>query len=208
MNGEWKEELPRMRRHIDQEIGRRAALMKEHLKVGGALEKSTEYFENANMARSVVQSVAEATQKHIEFHISSIVTMALQSVFPDPYTFELRFLQRRNKTEADLIFIKNGNETDDLLNAGGGGPADIASFALRIALWSIKKTQPVQILDEPMRFVSRDLQTKVSMLMKELSDKLGVQFIVVSHIPELCGEAHNIIKIENSGGESKILLER
>jgi DNA repair exonuclease SbcCD ATPase subunit len=202
-----KEQLAEMRSRIDRKIGSREALLNEHSKAMEALNSASTLYDNLLQARAVVQNVAETTQKRIEYHISNLVTMAMESVFPDPYLFNLRFVQRRNKTEADLVFIKSENETDDILNAGGGGPADIAAFALRIALWSIKKSRAFQLLDEPMRFVSRNLQPKVSALMKELSSKLDMQFVVVSHIPELCEQADKGISIVNIDGASEVKLQ-
>ena len=128
----------------------------------------------------------------------------MASVFPDPYEFQLRFVQRRNKTEADLIFLKNGNETDDLINTAGGGAVDIASFALRIALWSIKRTRSVMIIDEAFRFLSLDLQQKASDMIKQISTKLGLQIIMVSHLPEIVTSADRIINIEYKNGESYV----
>lgn len=200
MHGQIKD----LQRNLENLSGK-VSLLKEQKTECDAMKKSLElHLDNLLKAREVVSKVAQATQEKIEYHISNLVTMALASVFPDPWKLQLRFVERRNKTEADLIFIKGDNETDDLLNAGGGGPADIAAFALRIALWRIRETAPIMILDEPMRFVSRDLQPKVSALLKELSDKLGIQFIIVSHIPELCECANKIIEIENVNGESII----
>lgn len=156
------------------------------------------------MARNAVQIAAGNIQKKLEYRINNIVSMALAAVFPDPYEFELRFVARHNRTEADLLFTKNGNTTDDILNAGGGGPADVASFALRLAFWSIGRTQAVQILDEPTRNVSRQFQPKVSLLIKELSDKLSIQFIVISHVQELYEQADRVFQVTNVNGESVV----
>jgi DNA repair exonuclease SbcCD ATPase subunit len=132
--------------------------------------------------------------------------MALATVFPDPYTFSLRFVERRNTTEADLIFSKNGNETDDLLNTGGGGVADIASFALRIALWSLKKSRATFILDEPDKFLHNpDYQEKASSMMKELCEKMGIQIILVSDQERIIAAADKVIRIENRNGVSSII---
>ena len=158
---------------------------------------------NCQKARAIVQVVAEETQKKIEYQISNLVSLALASVFPDPYEFCLRFVQKRNKTEADLIFIKNGNEGDPI-NVSGGGALDVASFALRAAIWSIKPSNNVMILDEPFHFLSRDLQDKCSSMIKMISDKLKLQFIIVSHIPEITEAADRVFKITNSNGISEV----
>lgn len=196
-------ELKKMRDKLNQDKGKRNLLI-EQLKQSE--ENATKYetlYENCLKARMVVQEVAESTQKSIEFHISNLVTMALASVFPEPYEFNLRFVQRRNKTEADLIFSKNGNETDDILNAGGGGVADVASLALRIALWSVKKTRPTFLLDEPTKFLHNPTyQEKASEMIKEISSKLGIQIIMVSDQYDIIKSADKVIKIKNKDGVS------
>ena len=156
-------------------------------------------------ARAIVQKVAEDCQKKIEFQISNLVSLALASVFPDPYEFKVSFVQRRNRTECDLLFVKNDEECEPL-TAAGGGVVDIASFALRVAIWSLKKTRPTFILDEPAKFVSVDLQSKVSAMLKELSEKLKIQIIMVSHLPEIVWSADKIFRVENIKGESKITV--
>ena len=120
---------------------------------------------NCSKARAIIQVVAKETQETVEERISNLVSLALSSVFPDPYEFKLRFVLRRNKTEADLIFIKRGNEGNPI-DVGGGGVLDVTSFALRVAVWSIKPTNNVFIQDEPFHFLSRNLQAKCSQMIK------------------------------------------
>jgi DNA repair exonuclease SbcCD ATPase subunit len=159
-------------------------------------------YENSTKAREIVQIVSAKTQQKLEYQISNLVSSALSSVFADPYAFTLRFVQRRNKTEADLIFTKSNNETDDLINTAGGGAVDIASFALRIALWSIKRSRPIMIIDEAFRFLSLDLQEKASDMIKEISSKLGIQIIMVSHLPGMIQCADRVVEIKYENGES------
>jgi DNA repair exonuclease SbcCD ATPase subunit len=108
-----------------------------------------------------------------------------------------------NKAECDLLFVKDGQEIDPL-TAAGGGAIDVASFALRAAIWGIKPTRPVFILDEPFRFVSVDLQEKCSEMLKKISETLGVQIIMVSHLPNIIGSADEIFKVQYVNGESKV----
>lgn len=157
--------------------------------------------DNCRKARSFVQIVAEETQKKIEFQISNLVTTALAAVFPDPYEFVARFVQKRNRTECDLLLIKNGKECDPL-SSTGGGVVDVAGFALRVAIWALKKTRAVFILDEPFKFVSVDLQTKCSLMLKEISEKLKVQILMVSHLPNIINSADKVFQIENIKGEA------
>lgn len=189
-------------------------LIEEQAKRKVYLEQLTDYQSNkigqeqrydfAQKARMIISEVAKTTQQHIEIQISTLVSSCLAAIFPNPYEFQLRFVQIRNKTECNLVFIKNGNETNDLLYTGGGGVSDIASFALRVSIWCIQKTRPTIILDEPFRFVSVDLQKKCSALLKELSIKLGLQIIMSSHLPELIEGADKLFLCEYEKGISQV----
>jgi len=192
-----------LRTKYEQAVGQRNMLNKQLTDVEIRIKTQEAHLLNCSKARSIIQTVAESTQKKIEHHISSLVTMALAAVFPDPYTFVLRFVKRREKTEADLLFVKDGNEGSPM-DVSGGGPLDVASFALRTATWAIKPTRNVLILDEPGKYISRDLQSKFSEMIKYLNVKLGLQFLIVSHIPEITECADKVFVITNIGGVSNV----
>lgn len=152
-------------------------------------------YRDALKAREVINIVAKETQQQLEMRITNIVTMALAAVFPDPYEFKLVFNERRNQTEADLLLVRDGEELSPVEGAGGG-VLDVVSFALRIAVLLMSNYRRVIILDEPFRHLSADLQSKASEMMKMLSDKLGIQFIMVSHEEGIIDCADNIITIK------------
>jgi len=190
-----------LRAKYEQAVGQRNMLKKQLTDVEIRIETQEAHLINCQKARTIIQTVAETTQRKLEGHVSNLVTMALAAVFPDPYTFILRFVKRREKTEADLIFVKDGNEGSPM-DVSGGGPLDVASFALRTATWAIKPTRNVLILDEPFKYLSRDLQSKGSEMVKHLSDKLSLQFLIVSHIPEIIECADKVFNVTNENGTS------
>jgi len=148
-------------------------------------------------AKTVVQQVAIKTQEQLQYHISDITSLALEAVFPEPYKLELKFETRRNKTECDILFTRDGLEIDPL-EASGGGVVDVAAFALRIASWSLSqnKTRPTIILDEPLKWVSEGLKESAASMLKQVSAKLGIQFIVVTHEPKLTQYADKIFEVK------------
>lgn len=156
-------------------------------------------------AQLVIQEVARKTQEELRFRIESIVTMALEAVFSDPYQFVIEFEVKRNQTEARCVFERDGERVDPM-TATGGGAVDIAAFALRVTLWSLRRPRPraTLLLDEPFRFVSRDLQLRAGMMMRELSEKLGVQFIVVTHNKDLIDAADRVIEVSQRDGKSRV----
>ena len=197
--------IEELRRKLIKQTVEKETLQKNLAETKSSLEKEEMFLDNCQKARTIVQIVAQETQAKVEYHISNLVSMALSSVFPDPYEFALRFAQRRNKTEADLLFVKDGKEGYPL-DMSGGGPIDVASFALRVATWSIKSTRRTMVLDEPGKFISRDLQIKFSEMIKHLSSSLGLQFIIVSHVPEITEAADKIFEVTNKNGESKVIV--
>ncbi len=168
-----------------------------------SLDKEEENYEEA---LRIAQVVAEETQSELSFHVSDIVSHALTAVFDDAYKFELKFIQKRNKTEAELSFTRDGNDIDPM-NACGGGVVDIASFALRMAMLMLqRKRAPILILDEPFRFVSSDYQEKAGLLLQELSHRLGIQIIMVTHNEFLENIADKVFSVRNIKGKAKVAL--
>jgi ABC-type arginine transport system ATPase subunit len=133
-------------------------------------------------AREIVREVGMQTQQQLQYHISDITSLALEAVFDDPYKLIVEFVQRRNKTECDLYFERN-DERADPITATGGGAVDIAAFALRVASWSMGNphTRNVLLLDEPFKHLKGEVENKrVLEMVREISQKLGLQIIMVS----------------------------
>lgn len=137
---------------------------------------------NNEEAQAHIQTVAQATQEQLKFQIKEIVTLALAAVFDNPYEFEPDFQQRRNQTECDLWFVRNGERLHPF-SASGLGAVDVAAFALRVALYSLQKphTRPILILDEPFhRLKGEEANKRAIQMVKMVSEKLKLQILMVS----------------------------
>ena len=157
-------------------------------------------------AREIIRKVGMDTQAELEISISDIATLALESVFGDSaYKLGISFIQRRNKTECDLYFERDGNRVDPL-TASGVGAVDVAAFALRIASWSmsVPHSRNCIILDEPFRFLSENYQEQASMMLSEISKKLGIQIIMISHNLTLASSADRVFSVSIRKGISNI----
>lgn len=185
-------------------------LLREELELSS---KRLDYVENQakvlERSQQVIQEAAKRTQEQLEYQISELVTLALTSVFPQPYNMVLRFENKRGRTEAGLYFKdEQGNEVSPM-EASGYGVVDVASFALRLALWTMRrpKSRATIILDEPFKFVSKDLQPRVADMLRDLSDRLRVQFIIVTHEETLVDAANRVFRVRKNGNESKVIVE-
>ncbi len=157
-------------------------------------DKKESELNNSIKARSLIQEVANDTQKNLEYHISNIVTTALQSIFPDPYNFTIEFVSKRNKTECNIWFEKDDEYFDPMFSSGGG-VLDITSFALRASYRNLEGSRPVLIMDEPMKFLSADLRVHAAETMRRISESLGIQIIMVTNLEELLDSGDKVFKV-------------
>ena len=191
------------RRKLEQLRGRQdhltEAIQKSQKLAAGLRQEIIE----TEQAQVIIQEIAERTQKEIQFHIEEIVTTALEAVFDNPYSFRMDWSIKRGKVECAFYLERDGKRYTPLSSVGGG-VIDVASFALRIAMWSLQRprSRPVIILDEPFRFLSRDLQPRAASIVKTLSDRLGIQFIIVTHSPffeQAAGSGDKIFQFTEEG---------
>lgn len=180
--------------HIRQKVGHHAAAYAaSRLRVKQEkreLETANARVVSARVALRMAQEVARAVQEKAHHQIADVVTQSLAAVFDEPYTFRIVFEQKRNRTEASLVFERGGQLVDPM-TAAGGGVVDVAAFALRLSclLLSRPPLRRLLVLDEPFRFVSAEYRPRVRKLVEALASDFGVQFLMVTHMPELeCGK--------------------
>lgn len=194
--------LKSLQSDLEQRRGRRDQLQQQLEKAEVERKQAKRGLWVSERAQIILQQVAQATQQELEYHVSELVTLALSGVFPDPYQFKLRFVVRRGKTEADLLFLRGEQEIDPL-SASGGGIVDVAAFALRVALWRLSNgLRPVLVLDEPFKWVSLSYLPAAGEMLRSLSEKMGVQIILVTHLEPLIEVADKVFRVQQVSGES------
>lgn len=197
--------IDQFRKDLEQLKGRRKQIESKIQENKTNIKLYKKEKEDTEKAQLIIQKVAKETQDEIIIHISDIVTLALNSIFDEPYEFKLDFVPKRGKTEAEIYFLKEDKKIDPMRSSGGGA-VDIASIALRIALWSLSNRDNTIILDEPMKFLSKNYLEKAIDMIKMLSDKLKIQFILCSHIEELIEKADRLFCVYIKNGVSKIKI--
>lgn len=175
-----------MDERIDRELAEHhhaKRLVKEERK---ALAKAKLHLAAIEQAQQICQGVAQAVQQNANAQIASVVSRCLEAVFDDPYRFEIKFHQRRGKTEAELVFLRGDLEADPM-TAAGGGVVDVASFAARVAclVLSRPRLRRVLILDEPFRFLDAGRRERIGELLLALAKEMRIQFVVVTHSDQL-----------------------
>lgn len=190
-------DLETCRRKLDRLITERSLAVRTVQQERQALRDARQRLEDALRAQTFVQSVAEAVQRSAHAQIAGVATRCLKAVFGEnAYSFEIDFVRKRGKTEAEFWFVRDGQRVD--ADAVGGGILDVTSFALRLACLLLSRPQrrKLLVLDEPFRFLSKNFRPAVASLLLQLSRELNVQIVMVSHAAELA-----IGKVIRLGGE-------
>lgn len=157
-------------------------------------------------AQLILQESARLTQEHLQYRIGTLVTLAMEAVFDDPYRLEVLFENARGRTQASINFMR-GDEILSPLDASGGGAVDVAAFGLQVSLWTLQnpKTRPVLFLDEPLKWLKGgSLPEKGAAMLQEISQKLGIQIIMVSHAPELISHADKVFRVTKKNNISTV----
>ena len=172
-----------------QEIHHKLIYAKQHredLRYGKYIkEKETETAE-AEYAVSLetqrlIREASQLTLSNLSVRIGTIVTKALTQVLGEGYKFNLDFDIRYNKLAADMYLEKDGKRYD-LKRDNGDGVVDIVALALRVAILCLdrRKLRRLLILDEPCGAVSVNYQPVLGKMIKQLSDMLDLQVIMVA----------------------------
>lgn len=171
---------------VDRLVVEKEVAKTNHARLMISVEENEQHHLNVEEAQRLAQSVAKTVQEQAHSQISKVVSRCLSTTFDNPYKFRVVFEEKRGRTEARLVFLRDELEVDPM-TASGGGVLDVGAFALRLAclMLSRPRLRRVLILDEPFRFVSREYRGRIRALLEGLAEEMGVQFIMVTHIKDL-----------------------
>ena len=174
------------RKTVNRRLGELQAARAEVTAATAALEEAGERQESLKGALVVAQAVAQEVQERAHRQIADVVSRSLEAVFDEPYSFKIKFEQKRGRTEASLVFDREGEEVDPM-TASGGGVIDVASFALRISCLMLSRPplRRLIVADEPFRFVSAEYRPRVRALVETLAKEMDCQFVIVTHQEEM-----------------------
>lgn len=178
--------LRQTRKLVDGLLEKQRSVHKLVAEEFASLCRAEDNFTHCEQAQQVIQHVVQTVQQTAHKQIAEVVSKCLQTVFEEPYEFVIRFERRRGKTEAELVFVRDGIEVQPI-DAAGGGVVDLAGFALRLAclILSRPRRRKVLVLDEPFKFVHGDKnRQRVRQLLLSLAKEFDVQFIISTGIPE------------------------
>lgn len=170
------------------------------------IKEKEEQLKNINKARWVLSEVSKQTQINFKYYVEDLMTLALKSVFKDrDFKFKIDFNIKRNKPECVFLIQEGEEEPFFPKDEMGGGIRDLISFVLRIVFWSLQRprTRNIIILDEPFKRLGK-LSVLAGEMVKEISQKLNLQIIIITHNSDLIGVADRCYKVKYNGKFSEV----
>jgi hypothetical protein len=172
-----------------QEIHDKLAYAKQHREnienqrksIEVSFDKSEQEYAVSLETQRLIREASQLTLSNLSVRIGTIVTKALTQVLGEGYKFNLDFDIKYNKLAADMYLEKDGKRYD-LKRDNGDGVVDIVALALRVAILCLdrRKLRRLLILDEPCGAVSINYQPVLGKMIKQLSDMLDLQVIMVA----------------------------
>ena len=172
-----------------QEIHDKLAYAKQHREnlenqrksIDVSFEKSEQDYAVSLETQRLIREASQLTLSNLSVRIGTIVTKALTQVLGEGYKLNLDFDIKYNKLAADMYLEKDGKRYD-LKRDNGDGVVDIVALALRVAILCLdrRKLRRLLILDEPCGAVSVNYQSVLGKMIKQLSDMLDLQIIMVA----------------------------
>ena len=173
--------LKTRRNQVNEMLSDHKRALQQHTKEKLGLRQCKRRRRTLEQAQAYAQQIAQQVQTKAHNRIAGVVSRCLEAVFDEPYAFKLLFETKRGRTEAKLIFERDGLEVDPM-TASGGGVVDVASFALRLSNLMLSRP-PLRrfiAMDEPFRFVHVEYRERLEDLLNTLAEEMGVQFLMVS----------------------------
>ena len=200
-------EIADHKKRVDRLKTEQRLLLRTKQELEQYINEKEKVVDDLTKARWVLSEVLRITQEKFTGYVENLVTMAIQAIWDRKTKFIARFEIKRNKSECQLLVQEGDGEPFVPKDEDGGGLVDVISTALRVVLWSLEKprSRNVLLLDEPFKNVG-NLLPRAGQMLKDISEKLGIQLIINTHDKALMDIADRSWTVTHRDGTSTVRL--
>jgi len=156
----------------------------------------------------VLSKVAELSRRDTINRLEVLISYALQTILDEPsYRFFIQEREQKNGIIYEFMYEKFGLPPVPLgADTSGGGVGDIAStfLAIIIPIFLNQKARRFVVLDERFKHLHVSNLSRVAQVIKFLSQKLGIQFLIVTQREELLQAADKAYRFTNKTGSTVV----
>jgi DNA repair exonuclease SbcCD ATPase subunit len=148
-------------------------------------------------ASSVLKHLLDHMVKNEIEKMAGLITYGLKTIFDDQnLTFVPIIAKKNEKMHIELNTRRDNIEGD--MNSFGGSIAVIESFLLRILCLLKLNLAKFMLLDETFAPVSEEYISNTSKMVSEISKKLGIDVLLVTHQKSFMDNADHVYKASES----------
>ncbi|WP_138751084.1 chromosome partitioning protein ParA [Paenibacillus sinopodophylli] len=161
-----------------------------------------------DLVQILLQKTSDYARQQAKGRIEDIVTQLLLVVFPgNDFVFEIVLDVKGSQPVAEYWLTRNGVKTQlkppDYDN--GGGYVDVITLGLRLGIAELEEIQGPLLMDEVGKHVSAEYSPNVAYFLKQYSEQLGRQIILITHNEALAAVADKGLRVTlNSREESEV----
>lgn len=194
-----------LQRHTDQLYGiyqERKHQEEELIKTVDNLKKD---IDRDTKTSTVLKHLLDIMVKDEVDRMAGLITYGLKTIFEDQ---NLTFVPEITKKSGKIyIELKTNNEgIEGGYKAFGGSVAVIESFLLRVLCILKKKYSRLMILDETFAAVGEEYIANTGKLISELSKKIGLDVLLVTHQKEFQHNADHVYRVKES--KNGLIMEK
>lgn len=199
------ERLENLERLVLREKTKKEVSGEERLKLQLSKEEKTRDSTVLLQVVELFKSLGGETQETLLASLKKFVTFGLQSVFGSLYSFNPVMVTEGKDVKVDF-YVKTDEVEGKVTDAKGGGVAELVSILIQIYFMRVLKDEfrQVMILDTPMIHISKRYHGKVSALLKQLSEKLGMQIVLLTNTESFAEYADKAYQFTQVDGKTKV----
>ena len=164
--------------------------------------------DNLTLIMGYLNKLVDTKRSEVIDKIINLVSYGLQSILEDAtYKLILEEKEQRNQ-KVYSFFIEHSGLKTPILNSVGGGIINLLSLLFHVVLLSVSSKSKTLILDEPFANLSVSYRERTADFIKQLSEKMGIQFIIVSHEEEIVEAADVSYTIADKNGKVQFIRNR
>lgn len=165
---------------------------------------------NLGDLKDYIDKFADEYQGRVISFVEDLVTKGLLDVFGEGLGFKILSKERANQTTYDFVIVDSyvGTEVDPI-TAKGGGVVEVTAVLLRVILLYLNRhrLRQILVLDENLSHLALEYVPAMAELLRRLTDKLGIQIILISHQRGFIDAADTVVRMSKIKGKTHIEVE-
>jgi hypothetical protein len=183
--GELEARVREARNTYERRVGAAQALGEAGVRMQGEVTRLQGDLERHAKVSGLLTSLGEQAQQRAQRQLEELVTRGLQVIFGTELSFHVIQSVKANQAVTEFVIRSQyGELTIDtpVMDSRGGGMAAVTGYMIRlVVLLLTPRARRVLFLDETFGFVSREFEVRLAEFLAEVSERAGVQQVLVTH---------------------------